>query len=123
MTLQAIKAVLSGLLITAGLAFILLFFAPLLMGITISETVALKAIEHYSTLVLTVASSFGTVMLCLVILFAVGACIWGLFRIIKWQDTPQVLETPKALTFQERRYLNPPIDKGRHQPVLKSRME
>ena len=91
------------------------------MGITISEAVALKAIESYSTLVLTVASSLGTVMLCVVILLAVGACFWGLFRFVKLQDAPQVSETPKTLTFQERRYLVAPIDKGRHQPVLKSR--
>ena len=63
MNIQYLKAVLSGFLITAFLVFILLFFAPLLMGITISETVALKAIESYSTLVLTVASSLGTVIL------------------------------------------------------------
>lgn len=117
--LTYVRAVLLAFLATAFLIFILLFFAPLLMGITISEAVAIKAIESYTAIVITAVGSIGTVMLCAVILFAIGVCFWGLFRFIKWQDTPQV-EAPKVLTLQERRYLTYPTDKGRHQSVLKT---
>ena len=118
--LTYVRAVLLAFLATAFLTFILLFFAPLLMGITISEAVAIKAIESYTAIVITAVGSFGTVMLCAVILLAVGICFWGLFRFVKLQDAPQVFDAPKALTLQERRYLIEPIDKGRHQPVLKT---
>ena len=118
--LAYVRAVLLAFLVTAFLIFILLFFAPLLMGITISEAVAIKAIESYTAIVITTAGSLGTVMLCVLILLAIGVCFWGLFRFVKLQDTPQVFDAPKALTLQERRYLIGPIDKGRHKSVLKT---
>ena len=81
MNLHYLKAILSGFLVTVFLAFILLFFAPLLLGIAISETVALKAIEHYSSLVLTIAGSLSTVVLCAAVLFAVGCLFLGVVSV------------------------------------------
>ena len=121
MNIQYLKAILSGFLITAFLIFILLFFAPLLMGITISEAVAIKAIESYSAIVITAAGSIGTAMLCVAVLAAITACFWGFFRVLKTQqEAPQIYDITHSLPSPERRYLGSESVKGRHNPVLKT---
>jgi hypothetical protein len=119
MNIQFVRAFLFGFLMIAFLGFLLLFFAPLLMGITVSEQLAMTAISNYSTVALAAVSTLGNVMLCAVILLAVAGCFWGIYRYTHQQDAPQVAPSADpALTHQDRKYLISPINKDRHTPVL-----